>query len=607
MTESPLLSIENNFVRVEVYGPFASPRNAEVLDINPSAVGAHFEVEPNIHPTIARYRDAVGLMRQWTNGEHGPRFHEGTRYRMVAVASVGAAPRIIHRDSALTQDANTISGQPITILSLDFHEQIGLSAFEIRTDVGVVRFTIEVFPTKLDYATDYRELLYEVGAAARGLAFEYLRSTYVRAGAKAAEATVEIEWLTLLRKHIDGLEAAVAFIGQHPRRSLVRTVEPMRIERIRRSSSSLRTSVARGSGNGEWIVLPRVGKVHSRILGTRASETLDTPEHRWLKRNLMMTRDQLSRIAQQLDREVGGSWSGRESSRLRSERAEVYSFRDRIERLLETPLLRSIPGLTLSEFTSLTLMMAPGYSEAYQHLLALRLGLNVDGGALELSTKELDVLYETWCFIRIARMLVELAPGKVTLDDLIAISATGIRVRLRRDHQSNIGLQANGRELVLSYNRHFDGLTGAQRPDIVLELRHMGWPEIIVVFDAKYRVDTSATYLRAFTVPGPPIDAVNALHRYRDAIVLGAKDSPRGRPVVKGVALFPLAASLVVQFEQHQPLFQALAVLGIGALPFLPDCTASVERWLRALLESGPETLASPGPEWLAFTHLRSL
>jgi PD-(D/E)XK nuclease superfamily len=41
----------------------------------------------------------------------------------------------------------------------------------------------------------------------------------------------------------------------------------------------------------------------------------------------------------------------------------------------------------------------------------------------------------------------------------------------------------------------------------------------VPLFDAKYRLQSDETYVRAFNAEGPPIDAVNALHRYRDAVV----------------------------------------------------------------------------------------
>ena len=97
--------------------------------------------------------------------------------------------------------------------------------------------------------------------------------------------------------------------------------------------------------------------------------------------------------------------------------------------------------------------------------------------------------------------------------------------------------------VIISYNLEYPGLTGDQRPDIVLRFQHAGWPELIVVFDAKYRVDGSRNYVRRFGLPGPSQEAINALHRYRDAIVVSSEQRGLERPVVRGAALYPLNAS----------------------------------------------------------------
>ena len=166
-------------------------------------------------------------------------------------------------------------------------------------------------------------------------------------------------------------------------------------------------------------------------------------------------------------------------------------------------------------------------------------------------------------------------------------------------------LDHGDRQLVLYYNPNYPGLTGDQRPDIVLEFREEGWPRIIVVFDAKYRLRSDPEYVATAGSPGPPIDGVNALHRYRDAIVVNSEGGP-GRPTVKGVALFPLPASAIGTFLDGK-LFAALEMLGVGALPFTPTSTEVVANWLLALLELPTPELAQPGLPFLALEHVSSM
>lgn len=54
---------------------------------------------------------------------------------------------------------------------------------------------------------------------------------------------------------------------------------------------------------------------------------------------------------------------------------------------------------------------------------------------------------------------------------------------------------------------------------------------MFVVFDANYRLDLSDRHVAALDSPAPPLDAVNALHRYRDAVMVRwNRERPTGIP-----------------------------------------------------------------------------
>jgi uncharacterized protein len=200
------------------------------------------------------------------------------------------------------------------------------------------------------------------------------------------------------------------------------------------------------------------------------------------------------------------------------------------------------------------------------------------------------------------RQVTSLIAAQADVGALLQIEETGIRVRLRRGEQSAMTCVGTDRTVVLSYNPEYAGLTGDQRPDIVLRFQHNSWPDLIIVFDAKYRLDASEEYRKRFGTAGPPQDAINVLHRYRDAIVVDSADRGLQRPVVKGAALFPLTVEESRDFTLSR-LFKAIEVLGIGALPFLPENTGLVEEWLKYLLALAPEELAEPGPSFAGLSE----
>jgi hypothetical protein len=148
-------------------------------------------------------------------------------------------------------------------------------------------------------------------------------------------------------------------------------------------------------------------------------------------------------------------------------------------------------------------------------------------------------------------------------------------------------------------------LTGTQTPDVVIEIARDDMPTVILVLDAKYRLDASEEYVNAFGGPSAPIDAINQLHRYRDAIVLAGEHGRLARVVVRGVALFPLSETASADYVSHR-LCESLDVLGVGALPFLPRNQTWVSTWIRSVIEAPNSAIAWPGPPFSAWESVQS-
>ncbi|HEY0769198.1 MAG TPA: DUF2357 domain-containing protein [Sphingobacteriaceae bacterium] len=517
-------------------------------------------------------------------------------------------PTPAHRDPHLLQDLDSYTDDYMCAGPVNFRRQVGLSTLEIRVGHETLRITIEVFPVKIDYNQDYKTLLSDVASAGRGLALEYLRATYRSASTQDAEHTTNLEWLTLLRNEIDVLEKAVNYINQHPHRSLSRDFESVSLQKIKRIDPVARRSIMRGQGHGERIDVPGIGLIYNSIPATQNRDTLDTPENRWLQLNLSLIYDHLREIHASIAIEIARYTQSRHPipKRLVAEEKEVAGFVAIIKRLVTLPVFSGIRGLPPSGFTSLTLLSSSGYSEAYRAITVLRMGLNISGDRFDISVMDVHDLYETWCFIQLLQIVTQLTKGQVDSNTLVRIEESGVRVKLRRGEQSKITYARYDGEqrLVVAYNPEYPGLTGNQRPDIVLHVQNNNWPELIIVFDAKYRLDASEEYRRRFGTAGPPQDAINALHRYRDAIVVDSAERTIHRPVVKGVALFPLTTEESQNFASSK-LFSALRILGIGALPFLPTNTSHVETWIRDVLALPPEALAEPGPPFAGLSEIQ--
>jgi hypothetical protein len=597
MTDLVLLRVDTDTVRLEIRGPVAHRLGS--ISAGRDVVGS-VSVEGAGLLSIQAQSDQR-TWRDLTEGDpSAPLFFEDTRYRLSVVTKSGTVPSLRERDSSLLREVDSYPDQGMLAGPINFGRQVGHADLHVESDGQTLTVSLEVFPTKLDYATDYQDVLHDIAGAARALGLEYLRSTYTRGGVEAVDDTnTDVEWLTLVRQELDALEAALAYVVAHPHRALVATPASVRLDKIRRLDASSRRAAVRGLGQGPWVMVPGVGRLRGEIPANRREETLDTPEHRWLAQAVRVVRDRLTQVHAGLASEIEvAKVRGRNIARMLSEAAEVEEFVLRTSRLVASPVLQGSGGPIHAGFTSLTLLTAPGYGEAFRALMTLRLGLHIDGDVLDLNLKDLSALYEAWCFIRVARS-ASLHATTMSGSDAVAVTERGLRINLVHGQSSAIRLRQRGHTITLWYNPTYAGLTGDQRPDIVIEIRFKRWPKMFIVLDAKYRLNADDKYLARYRVPGPPEDAMNALHRYRDAIVLSEAGKGLGRPVVMGAALYPLDAASAANWPSSR-LYEALTTLGIGAIPYLPSNTGYLDAWLTHLLGVPPRDLARPGPPFSA-------
>lgn len=273
---------------------------------------------------------------------------------------------------------------------------------------------------------------------------------------------------------------------------------------------------------------------------------------------------------------------------------ELGTLEARTTRLERADPLAAAQGPPPSGYASLQLQGAPGYREAYRALTILRQGLRIAGGPVEVSVKDVHLLYEYWCFLGIVRLVATILETPIPADRLLEVRTEGLRIRLQKGRAQSVPFELpGGRKIEVTYNPSYTNADALlpQQPDLVLTLTDPNWPTVRLVLDAKYRVEEDAGFLQRFGAPGPPADAVNVLHRYRDAIleterIEGASAPRSSRPrrnVIEGAALYPLSAERASNFGESR-FWHSLERLGIGAIPFLPGSTAWLERWLRGVL-----------------------
>ena len=534
------------------------------------------------------------------NVEIGPRLYEETPYNFLLQSTNKKQVALKHRDPRISQGLHSSPDGSILHGAINFKSEIGRSRFSVYVDgKPEYDFEVEVFPSKLDYAADYKMLLADVQEILTSLVLEYLRSTFHLGFVTDSTNSSRLEWILLLRHVVDDLERGLRYIERHPHHGLTRERIATRIEKLRHADPTISKMVAQGKGQGPKSKTISGLVLHTKLPERRTRVTWDTAEHRWLASQLVGIRRALAEIHL-----AERSSHGRQDTGPRQLRVlhEIESLENRIAKLQSLEPIAKAKGLAPAGFTSLTLQSRPGYREAYRACLVLRLGLRVEDGPVELSVKELHQLYEYWCYLATVRLIAKITGKQISVRELFSIGQNGLRVRLTQGRSQTVSFAGTSRSLELTYNPQFNGdaFIFSLRPDMVLTFRDPHWPTIQLVFDAKYRLITDENYLKQFGCPGPPQTAIDALHRYRDAILEktglhGSRSDTFKRTVVEGVALFPYE-DVDDQYRDSE-FWLALQRLGIGAIPFLPRETRYLEEWLRVVLRRGGwDTAASTIP-----------
>lgn len=500
----------------------------------------------------------------------GPRIYEQTDYKLYARAKIDARIDIVHQDPVITRDISKADSGRTVHGYVNFGSQVGRSEFTINVNgKPEINFEIEVFPTKLDYTSDYEQLLAEVQEILTGLALEYLRSTYQLGNDLRVPQPSHVEWLALLRHIANDLESSLQYIAQHPVRGLTREPVMVPAGQIKRIDSSVRSAVQRGRGSGGNIDLGQGIKVHERIAERRARPTLNTPEHRWLAGQLQCIRQRINWLRRQ-EQKVRGN-----SQRSMQILNELDQLEARISRLCQLEPMARAAGDPPAGFASLQLIGAPGYRKAYRCCLILAMGLRIEGGPIRLSVKDLSLLYEYWCYLALLRLVAEETGQPIPTKDFFNISQQGLHVLLQKGSAKAIRFNTNGgRRITVAYNPLFkgDAVLIPQQPDMLITFDDPNWPKLHLLLDAKYRVDASPDYKNRYLTSGPPEDALNVLHRYRDAILEndGADQLTKcpKRSIVQAAAAFPYRDEAPEAFKGSL-LWQSLERLGVGAVPLL--------------------------------------
>ncbi len=453
---------------------------------------------------------------------------------------------------------------------INYGNEIGRSELQLVYHTGKeqrnFKLGYEVLSTKLNYHEHWKKIIEDIEAEYRMLSLDYMKRTFHGFSPDTKGDTPELIWWSIFAGEQEKFVKACRSIIERPRRRLRGYEVYLRADKLKRVPAYIENELAEHKREQAHLY-----RVEEHV------QSNDTQENRFLKYAL----GQITAKYETLKRRIEAIRNTSET--LKREMDEVERTLNHLQR---NPFFRTVgrfKGLTQE---SLVLQKATGYSQVYRTWQLLKRAYSLNDGMYRLQSKDIATLYEIWCFIEVSHIVKEQLGLDIDVDHRNRMEMNGVFTwELGKGEHSRILFRKDGVELAeLVYNpkhndkdndsismEHLVVPTVAQKPDIVLQLTKDDIEKgmkMTYLFDAKYRIND-----RTDTgVDTPPDDAINQMHRYRDAIYY--KDNKEGdaslkKEVIGGYILFPGNGD---PMEVARAKFQqSLDEVNIGAFPLRPN------------------------------------
>ena len=460
---------------------------------------------------------------------------------------------------------------------LNYGNEIGKSEIHLiyETKEGTKRFTFsfEVLSTKLNYHEHWRSIIEEIEAEYRMLSLDYMRRTFHGFSPDQSGAPPEIVWWSVFASEQEKFIRACKSIIERPRHRLHGQETYRRADQLKVVPREIENTLGEHRKENGHLY-----RVEEQI------QSNDTQENRFLKfalNQITSKYDVLKRRVENLNN----------VSEVKKE--EMRNTLSTLQHLQRNPFFRTVGRYKGMSQESMVLHKATGYSQVYRTWNLLRRGYSLYDGLYRLQTKDIATLYEIWCFIEVSHIVKEkLHLSDTDVDHRNRMEMNGVFTwELGKGEHSRILFKKDNVELAeLVYNpKNTDrenadmGMkdlvvrTVPQKPDIVLQLTKNDLQQgmkMTYLFDAKYRIAD-----RQNGVDNPPDDAINQMHRYRDAIYYKDYDGQSlKKEVIGGYILFPGDGEKAdVEVSRF---YKSISEVNIGAFPLRPK-----DRHNRLLLE----------------------
>ena len=386
-----------------------------------------------------------------------------------------------------------------------------------------LKITLEVYPSKITYKEDYKSILKDVNEEIYNLAYGFLSRTYMSTQITNKKNNNDSEFYSILTYVFSKLINSIDIILSNPYHMLQKQESIVKYHKVRNVSNETIKYLEKRP-----YLLNKVNNsyVPEKALVVKKIVSEDTKENRF-------TKFMLINIIKKIDAFILKYDKNKKDKNVRERYKNIKDidvieklrkYKREINKRLNTSFLSRVSPQYNEANLSLVFSMASGYKDLYKYYLMVQKGLSINSNIFTLSMKELSVLYEYWCFIKINSLLKK--KYKLISTDVLKLNKDGVYVTLKKGKEASFKYlnPKTNEEFIVYYNAFRDSKTVSQKPDNILSICKDGTSKAYeFIFDAKYKIDTSPKYKEKYITAGPKEDDINTMHRYRDAIIYDYK------------------------------------------------------------------------------------
>lgn len=478
--------------------------------------------------------------------------------------------------------------------------------FELNGKTQTQHIAFEVLPTKMALHQDLPAMYQAIDKVYPLWRFSLVEKTEQDAATSQQRGHFPLMWLANFAALRERFEQGLKVICAAPHSRLQPTVANIKAAKLKgRLPHKLAEQVKQDFANGQY---------DKRYSVEKKQLSVDTPENRFIKMAVSKSKRQLVEFEQKLRQSNQAPERQRLSDSFLN---ELHSWQQPLQKVLSQSFLKEVGAYTGLSRESLVLQQKTGYSAVYRIWQELKFYLDIFDNQSSISMKSVAEIYEVWCFLCLKQILeqdlgfelLENSATKLAQNDFFEYQLEdGFAGAFRFKRSDGVTARLAHEPKFTKKGKSIRSYLVNQEPDIVLEVtlpknESSGSSEekqFIWLFDAKYRIKT---YKSRFddsnedieSTDYVPNDAINQMHRYRDALIRLSESSSsstadvpakKSRPVFGAFALYP---GFFDQATKQNPYASAIEEVSIGAFALLPSQTEqgySGQKWLLEFLKA---------------------